>query len=175
MWPTYSPARRRQECLVFKIIDLLCSLPLYNLRQHVGLPLLVSVIICLLWPLYNLQPIGSRRKEGLVSRSLANYNLGRSRSEAWPHIEVMLTECLSKIFMWTIIHLLKVIIVNVRFMKSNTLIKKKIKFSSYKRKFRWDRLDGHIWLTAPSYIALHLIPTELPYIWEKFRFLFLSV
>jgi hypothetical protein len=32
-----------------------------------------------------------------------------------------------------------------------TLIKKKIKFSSYKRKFRMEQLQSHIWLTASSY------------------------
>ncbi len=33
----------------------------------------------------------------------------------------------------------------------STLIKKKIKFSSYMRKFRMERLLNHIWLTASSY------------------------
>ncbi len=34
-----------------------------------------------------------------------------------------------------------------------TLIKKKIKFSSYIRKFRMERLQSHIWLTASSYMG----------------------
>ncbi len=29
--------------------------------------------------------------------------------------------------------------------------KKEIKFSSYIRKFRWDRVQSHIWLKASSY------------------------
>ncbi len=34
-----------------------------------------------------------------------------------------------------------------------TLIKKKIKFSSYMRKFRMEQLQSHIWLTASSYMG----------------------
>ncbi len=36
--------------------------------------------------------------------------------------------------------------------QAGTLIKKEIKFSSYLRKFRRDRLQSHIWLTASSYM-----------------------
>ncbi len=36
------------------------------------------------------------------------------------------------------------------------LIKKKIKFSLYLRKFRWDRLQSHKWLTASSYMVIYL-------------------
>ncbi len=63
-----------------------------------------------------------------------------------------------------------------------TLIKKKIKFSSYKRKFRMEQLRSHIWLTASSYtrkflrissyLTLQLLHSEFPYIWGKFDFLF---
>ncbi len=37
-----------------------------------------------------------------------------------------------------------------------TLIKKKIKLSSYIRKFRVEQLQSHIWLTASSYIGKYL-------------------
>ncbi len=37
-----------------------------------------------------------------------------------------------------------------------TLIKKKIKFSSYIRKFRVEQLQNYIWLTASSYIGKYL-------------------
>ncbi len=37
-----------------------------------------------------------------------------------------------------------------------TLIKKKIKFSSYIRKFRMKQLQSHIWLTASSYMGKYL-------------------
>ncbi len=72
-----------------------------------------------------------------------------------------------------------------------TLIKKKIKFSSYIRKFRMEQLQSHIWLTASSYtvwwnicafphilgspssyMTLRLLHSEFPYIWGKFVFLF---
>ncbi len=76
----------------------------------------------------------------------------------------------------------------------NALIKKKIKFSSYIRKFRWDRLQSHIWPTASSYIVeyfrissyirkpflIYAFATADP-IWislykrKKVRFLFISV
>ncbi len=65
-----------------------------------------------------------------------------------------------------------------------TLIKKKIKFSSYIRKFRRDRLQSHIWLkrshhhiwlniyafthilgSPSSYMTLQLIPSQFPNIW----------
>ncbi len=36
---------------------------------------------------------------------------------------------------------------------SATLIKKKIKFSSYIRKFRVEQLQSHVWLTASSYMG----------------------
>ncbi len=59
-----------------------------------------------------------------------------------------------------------------------TLIKKKIKFSSYIRKFRVEQLQSHIWLTASSYMekylrissykTLQLLHYEFPYIWRKF-------
>ncbi len=38
----------------------------------------------------------------------------------------------------------------------HTLIKKKIKFSSYIRKFRMEQLQSHIWLTASSYMGKYL-------------------
>ncbi len=63
-----------------------------------------------------------------------------------------------------------------------TLIRKKIKFASYRRKFRRERLQSHIWLTASSNMTkylrissnmtLQLLPSEFPYIWGKFIFLF---
>ncbi len=37
-----------------------------------------------------------------------------------------------------------------------TLIKKKIKFSSYRRKFRVEQLQSHIWLTASSNMGNYL-------------------
>jgi hypothetical protein len=70
-----------------------------------------------------------------------------------------------------------------------TLIKKKIKFSSY-NEIKRDRVQSHIWLTASSYMGKNLrissymrkvfliydpIPSEFPYIWGKFCFLFFSV
>jgi hypothetical protein len=75
------------------------------------------------------------------------------------------------------------------FYMATTLIKKKIKFSSYKRKFRRERLQSQIWLTASSYMVKYLhvssyirspfsymtlqqIPSEFPYRWGKFRFIF---
>ncbi len=41
-----------------------------------------------------------------------------------------------------------------------TLIKKKINFSSYIRKFRMEQLQSHIWLTTSSYMRkyLHISP-----------------
>ncbi len=68
-----------------------------------------------------------------------------------------------------------------------TLIKKKRKFSSYIRKFRWKRLQSNIWLTAFSYMVQYLRilgspssymtlqppPSEFPNIYEvKFLFSF---
>ncbi len=69
-----------------------------------------------------------------------------------------------------------------------TLIKKKMRFSSYLRKFRMGQLQSHIWLTASpyicpfphilgspgpsSYMTLQLLHSEFPYIWGKFDFLF---
>ncbi len=40
--------------------------------------------------------------------------------------------------------------------KSITLIKKKIQFSSYKSKFWMEKLQSHIWLTASSDMAKYL-------------------
>ncbi len=40
--------------------------------------------------------------------------------------------------------------------EGKTLIKKRIKFSSYIRKFRVEQLQSHIWLTASSYIGKYL-------------------
>ncbi len=37
-----------------------------------------------------------------------------------------------------------------------TLIKKKIKFSSYIRKFRMEQLQSHVWLPASSYVVKYL-------------------
>ncbi len=70
-------------------------------------------------------------------------------------------------------------------------LKKKIKFSSYIRKFRMEQLQSHIWLTASSYMGssyicafpdilgspssymtLQLLHSEFPYIWGKFDLLF---
>jgi hypothetical protein len=76
-----------------------------------------------------------------------------------------------------------------------TLIKKKIKFSSYIRKLNRDRLQSHKWLTASSYIVKYLrissyiwkplliqymtlqpIPSESPYRYEEnFVFFLISV
>ncbi len=65
---------------------------------------------------------------------------------------------------------------------SGTLIKKKIKFSSYTRKFRMEQLESQIWgniWTFPhifgspsSYMPLQLLHSEFPYIGTKFDFLF---
>ncbi len=73
-----------------------------------------------------------------------------------------------------------------------TLIKKKIKFSTYIRKFRVEQLQSHIWLTASlymgkylrifflpphflgspsSYMTLKLLHSEFSYIWGNFYFL----
>ncbi len=38
--------------------------------------------------------------------------------------------------------------------RSSTLIKKKIKFSSYTRKFRWEQFQSNIWLTASSFMEI---------------------
>ncbi len=70
----------------------------------------------------------------------------------------------------------------------STLIKNKIKFSSYIRKFGIERLQSHIWLMASSYMdicsfahilrspsscmTLQLLHSEFPDIWRKFDFLF---
>ncbi len=68
----------------------------------------------------------------------------------------------------------------------STLIKTKIKFSSHVRKFRIERLQSHKRLTAlvnicafphilgspSSYMTLQPLPSEFPYLWGKFRFLF---
>ncbi len=72
----------------------------------------------------------------------------------------------------------------------DTLIEKKIKFSSYIRKFKMEQWQSHIWLTASSiiygeiflhphilgssssYMTLQLLHSEFPYIWGKFNFLF---
>ncbi len=72
-----------------------------------------------------------------------------------------------------------------------TLIKKKIKFSSYIRKFRMEQLQSHMWLTASSYIyglnicafphilgspssymTLQQLHSQFPDIWKKISFLF---
>ncbi len=75
------------------------------------------------------------------------------------------------------------------FVKEGALIKKKIKFSSYIRKFRRDQLQSHIWLTVSLYIVKYLRissyfrkpfliydfatdPIWISYIWGKFFFLF---
>jgi hypothetical protein len=49
----------------------------------------------------------------------------------------------------------------------NALIKKKIKFSSYIRKFRVEQLQSHIWLTASSYMGKYLRISS--YIRKPFR------
>ncbi len=73
----------------------------------------------------------------------------------------------------------------------SALIKKKIKFSSYIRKFRVEQLQSHIWLTASSYciwgnkcafphilgspssyMTLQLLHSEFPYMCGIFDFLF---
>ncbi len=71
--------------------------------------------------------------------------------------------------------------INICWQRHN-LIKKKIKCSSYIRKFRMEQLQGHIWLTACafphilgspfSYMTLQLLHFEFPYIWGKFDFHF---
>ncbi len=65
-----------------------------------------------------------------------------------------------------------------------TLIKKKIKFSSYIMKFKMEQLKSHIWLTTSAYIVKSLrissymrrpfliYDSEFPHIWGKFYFLF---
>ncbi len=72
----------------------------------------------------------------------------------------------------------------------STLIKKKVKFSSYIRKFRMEQLQSHIWLTTfsymgkylyipiillgspSSYMTLQLLHSEFPFIRGKFFFIF---
>jgi hypothetical protein len=44
----------------------------------------------------------------------------------------------------------------VKWAESGSLIKKKIKFSSYIRKFRMEQLQSHMWLTASSYMGKYL-------------------
>ncbi len=67
-------------------------------------------------------------------------------------------------------------------------MKKKIKLSSYIRKFRMEQLQSHVWLTASSwgnicafplilgssssYMTLQLLHSEFPFIWGKSYFLF---
>ncbi len=59
-----------------------------------------------------------------------------------------------------------------------TVIKRKIEFSSYTRKFRMEQLQSLIWLfphilgSPSSYMTLQLLHFEFPYIWGKFDFLF---
>ncbi len=70
--------------------------------------------------------------------------------------------------------------------------KKKIKFSSYIRKFKRERLQSHLWLTASSYMVKYLrissyVKPPFPhdfatdpvwislYIWEQFRYLFYAL
>ncbi len=61
----------------------------------------------------------------------------------------------------------------------STLIKKKIQFSSYTRKFRWDRLRSHIWLTASLYMVkyLRIFSLALPHLrlcnWSYLNFLYI--
>ncbi len=43
-----------------------------------------------------------------------------------------------------------------RFCLETTLINKKIKFSSYVRKFKMEQLQSHIWLSASSYMGKYL-------------------
>ncbi len=65
----------------------------------------------------------------------------------------------------------------------STLIKKKIKFSSFIGKFRvepphiWGNIFAfpHISGSPTSYMTLQLLHSEFPYRWGKFYFLFLSV
>jgi hypothetical protein len=80
------------------------------------------------------------------------------------------------------------------FVSQTSLIKKKSKFSSYKRRSRRVRLQSHIWLTASSYMTKYLrishisqkpfliydfatafIWISLYSIWGKFYFIFISV
>ncbi len=75
-----------------------------------------------------------------------------------------------------------------------TLIKKKIKFYSYIRKFIRERLQSHIWLSASSKMTKYLRISSytvleshssfmtcnhsrlnFPYIWDIFKFFFISV
>ncbi len=71
-----------------------------------------------------------------------------------------------------------------------TLIKNKIKFSLYLRKYRREQLQSHIWLTSSlymvkylrissyiigspsSYMTLQPLPSEIFNIWGKFYFIF---
>ncbi len=72
-----------------------------------------------------------------------------------------------------------------------SLIKKKIKFSSYIRKFRMEQFQSNIWLTAysysiwgnicafphilgglSSYMTVQLLHSEFPYIWGNLIFFF---
>ncbi len=91
-------------------------------------------------------------------------------------------------------HRLAPLITGAAFENNPTLIKKKIKFSSYIRKFRMEQLQSHIWLTASSYMVkylrissyirkpfiiysmtLQLLHFEFPYIRGKFDFFYISV
>ncbi len=64
----------------------------------------------------------------------------------------------------------------------STLIEKKIQFSSYIRKFRWDRLQRlnncafpHTLGSPSSYMTSQPIPSEFSYIWGQFFSFFISV
>ncbi len=71
-------------------------------------------------------------------------------------------------------------------MRLRTHKEKKIKFSSYIMKFRRERLDSHLWLSASLYMVKYLhnssyirkpydfatISSEFPYMWGKFRFFY---
>jgi hypothetical protein len=76
------------------------------------------------------------------------------------------------------------------FYNIRTLVEKKIKFSSHKRKFRRERLQSHIWLTASSYMVnicafpnilgspssyMTLQPYEFTYIWGNFFLFFIFI
>ncbi len=62
----------------------------------------------------------------------------------------------------------------------STLIKNKIKFSSYRRKFRMEQLQSHIWLNICAFphilgspflfTTLQLLNSEFPYKWGKKKF-----
>ncbi len=122
-----------------------------------------------------------------VWATLANYleRQGRASRSPWPqHWRQRATA--SRLDLYSI-YFGTMYVAQVSKTSARSTEKKKIKFCSYIRIFRWDQVQSHIWLTASSYMVKYLrissyirnpyltymtIPSEFPYIWGKFCFLF---